>query len=516
MLVLAVIMAAVSPALVGVGAGSADGDSPTISITHVATGQPEPGVVKFETSYDVPETVSNLTVTPGKSERVTVTSGTGFENQRGAWTWSREEATTTEPTVGWRASVNESDDVLGGFDAVGTGTWALFEMPYLDYRYWYREENPTIESTVTTGPNTTGYVAGETVYLGRYTATESQRGDQQYTFVVPASAEAPPEPAAVFDTFAFANRALDVGETDPQVEVFVGPPPLRDGGLRYGSGGDPSAPERLWVTDSEPGDGSIYYHEYAHTRQAYNESDRMAWVIEAQAAYYDQLLVLYSGSGTYREFRDSVTTDEKASARLASANRTAPRRDADYFKGARVMAALDAEIRRATDRNSTLEDVWRAMNEQRGQLTYSDFKTIVAEVAGESVDGWLDRYLTTSAAPEVPDNRTLYAPVDGGIDSDGDGDATQAELANGTNPFVTSQQVNTDEDPTTLGTVVIASSVLITVAGIVGLVVVSLARGLDRVVGWVPRALSGRSLRRILLVTVGSIALCIGYAALFM
>lgn len=513
------VLVVMSPALAGATTASAGGDSPTVRVTHTATGHPEPGVVRFETTYGLPETVSNLTVTPGETERVTVTGGTGFDNESGRWIWSREEADTTQPTVVWRASINETDSVFDGFDAVGTGSWALFERPYLDYHYWYSDEQPTIDSTVTTGPNTTGYVSGETVYLGQYTATQSQRGDQQYTLVVPASAEAPPDPAAVFDTFGFANRVLDVGHTDPTVEVFVGPAPLRDGGLTYPNGDDSETPERMWVSDNEPADGSTYYHEYVHTRQVYNESDRMAWVTEAQAAYYDELLVLYSGAGTYGEFREGVTSAEHASARLASANRTAARRDADYAKGPRVMAALDAEIRRATDRNSTLEDVWRAMNEHQGRLTYSDFKTIVADVAGESFDDWLDRYLTTSAAPDVPLNRTLYAPVDSGIDSDGDGNDTQAELANGTNPFETSQQLDADtedDDPTTLDEVVILSSLLATLAGLLGVVVVSLARGLDRFVGWVPQVLSGRSLTRILLLTVTGIAVFVGYAALFM
>jgi hypothetical protein len=523
LLVVAVLLGLVAtPALAGAGTATAQGDSPTIRVTHVATGQPEPGVVRFETTYDIPETVTAFAVTPNESERATVTGGTGFEGESGVWTWRRDETDTTDPTVVWRARVNETDGVLGGLEAVGTGTWALFERPSLYFRYWYRDENPTVESTVTTGSRTAGYVSGETVYLGQYTATESQRGDQQYTLVVPASAESPPEPATVFATFGFANRVLDVGVTDQEVDVFVGPDPLRDGGLRYGRE-NPRAtdtPERMWVNEIEPADGSTYYHEYAHTRQAYNQSDRMEWVTEAQAAYYDELLMLYSGSNTYAEFHEGVTRGEYADARLAAPNRTEARRSADYAKGPRVLAALDGEIRRGTDRNRSLEDVWLAMNRHQGRLTYDDFKTIVADVAGESFDDWLDRYLTTTAAPEVPLNRTLYAPVDSGIDSDGDGNDTQAELENGTNPFATAQEptvgTDDDDDPTTLDTVIILCSLVTTFIGCVGLVVVSVGRGLARVVEWVPGAVSERSLLRLLLLTVGSVAVFVGYAALFM
>lgn len=193
------------------------------------------------------------------------------------------------------------------------------------------------------------------------------------------------------------------------------------------------------MTGSYPGNSSVYVHEYAHTRQRYNETDRMDWFDEASASYYDALLSLHAGYQNYDEFRHYVTSEEYADAVLANPDRPG---QADYDKGARVLAALDAKLRQSTDGAATLEDVWRRMNEHDGAVTYADFKAIVADVAGTNMDDWLDRYVTTDAVPDIPQDRQWFVPMESETDADGDGVPKSAELENGTDPF----EPDTDSD----------------------------------------------------------------------
>ena len=85
--------------------------------------------------------------------------------------------------------------------------------------------------------------------------------------------------------------------------------------------------------------------------------------------------------------------------------------DASYTKGMRVSAALDAEIRAASDGSTTLQSVFRRANAHDGPVTEAALAAFASEAAGESLTEWVDRYVGTSAAPEVPPS--LAASGDG-------------------------------------------------------------------------------------------------------
>ncbi|MFB6255524.1 MAG: hypothetical protein ABEH58_02160, partial [Haloplanus sp.] len=370
------------------------------------------------------------------SDRLTITGATGFveRSESARWRWERGESEIETPSVRMRYAVNRSSDVHGGLNFVDAGAWALLKPPdpVLD-GYRSRWGRAAFDRSVGVAEGETGYATPEMVYLGPHERTNGTRGGQEFVVVTPAAA-ATTNVSAVLDALGAANRLYNVPRREARAVVFIGPDPLRTGGLAPG--------DSLWVHADRPPDSQVYVHEYVHTRQEFETTRRMHWIVEAQAAYYDELLLLYRGTTTYRRFHAQVSTARGATRRLAPANRTAYIIAADYTKGARVLAALDAKIRAASERNASLADVFRRLNRHEGRVSYADFEDAVAAASGQRFDEWLDRSLTTATAPTVPDNRSLYAPTQSGIDSDDDGLTTAAELDNGTDPFV----ADTDRD----------------------------------------------------------------------
>ena len=415
-------------------------DPPVINATYAFERNRDPGVVTVRVTYDVPESVTGLEVNPAarNSSRVTITDVTGFvEGPEGdRWRWGRDESAVEAPSVRMRYAVNESSDVFDGLNYVDTGAWALFDPPRPVLNgYRSSEGQATFDRTVVVADGESGYATPGMVYLGQYRQTSGTEQGQEFVVVTPAAATRM-NTSTVLDTLGATNRLYDVPGRDERVVVFAAPSPLREGGVRASPNGvNRSRVDSIWVSAESPTDSSTYVHEYIHTRQEFETTDQMSWIVEAQASYYDELLPLYRGSITYREFHAAVSTTENATRRLAPENRIADTRIADYSKGARVLAALDAKIRTASGRTGSLTDVFRRMNRHDGHVSYADFKTIVAAVSGRQFDGWLDRHLTTTAAPAVPRNQSLHAPVQSGIDSDDDGLDTAAELDNGTAPF---------------------------------------------------------------------------------
>ena len=517
-------------------------ETPTINRTYVFRQSPEPGVVTARITYEAPPPVTEMVLRPAELNggRVEITDTNGFvaadDNTR--LTWDRSDSTSDTSSVTIRYHVNQSDPVLGGPDFVGTGEWALFAPPQPILTGVRTTEEVAAHSQTTLADGTTGYATPTMVYLGPYEVTTGTRAGQQFTLITPAAA---PEQnaSAIFDTLGATNRLYDVSGGNDSVVVFTGPDPLRQGGvtLRSRNRSD-SHGASLWVhADSQP-NSSVYVHEYIHTRQRYETTTRMRWLTEAQASYHEALLSLYRGSQTYRAFHEDVATTEDANRTLAPTTRTTDRLGADYTKGARVLAALDVKIRAASNRDRSLTDVFQRMTRHEGPVSYADFKNIVASVAGQRFDAWLDQYLTTSAVPPVPDNQSAYAPVQPGLDSDDDGLDTNAELANGTDPFVsdtdgdgvgdetelrqgtdpltanTSQ--NGDESDPGLGISLVVLG-LIAVAGLsgVGALSVGAAKLLHRVGGVGPQVLLRRSATRLAVVAVVALAIFVALSVHF-
>jgi hypothetical protein len=147
-------------------------------------------------------------------------------------------------------------------------------------------------------------------------------------------------------------------------------------------------------------------HEYVHTRQDFSTATDMEWIIEAGGFYYMALVPYNCGTMSWRNFEsrvapsgsDAILTQNTSYAAAAT-------------RGTAVLAALDRRIREQTDGNKTLAAVFRELNE-RGAVSYTDFKTVVADVAGQSFDQWLDAHVDGSDPIEPPE-RGQFDPTDG-------------------------------------------------------------------------------------------------------
>jgi predicted metalloprotease with PDZ domain len=147
------------------------------------------------------------------------------------------------------------------------------------------------------------------------------------------------------------------------------------------------------VSASEPLDSpnSVWFHEYVHTRQAFEVTGEMRWFREASAEYYAARLAFEQD----RIDRAAMETHLDGPGRRATLADPTTWRDerVPYTKGARVLALLDRTIRTSTDGERSLETVFRRLNAHEGPVSYADFERIVADVAGHSMDRWLDRYV---------------------------------------------------------------------------------------------------------------------------
>ncbi len=219
--------------------------------------------------------------------------------------------------------------------------------------------------------------------------------------MVPEAAEMAELPDTVADALAEASDDLRVGARNERLTVFVAPAPIDAPGKL--SRAQVEGRQDMYVGAGRPLDtaDNAWFHEHVHSRQSYETGSGMAWFDDASAEYYAAWLA-HEGDHVSREaFYDYVRTDEASDAVLRDTESVTD--SASYFKGIRVLAALDGEIRDASDGERTLQDVFVAMNAHEGPVDDEAFATLVEEAAGEPRDEWLATYIGTDAVPAVPD-----------------------------------------------------------------------------------------------------------------
>lgn len=413
-LVLLVVVAATPAAAItgGAAAGAGpssdatetnDDDRPELRFGYAFERLPDrPGEVRVTVRTAVPDGVTTVGVEPPANATVVDTDGyepTTREGER-EWVWNRTAA-TSRPTLTYTVGVNRTGD--GRLEAVDTGDWALFNWRQVDPSWRYTRGADAPEPAVTER----GVAAGKGVvgpgyaYLGPHGTTTRSVDGEEIRLVVPAAARdgMRASPSAVADSLATAADDLRVGARNERLTVFVAPDPIAASG-RLSRAGD--ARQDMYVAADEPlaTADSTWLHEYAHSRQSYESGPDMAWFDDASAEYYAALLAHEQGLVAERAFYDHVRTDAYADTTLARTESAADR--APYEKGMRVLAAADARIRADSDGERTLAAVFRAMNERDGPVTREAFAAAVSDAAGRDRTDWVDRYVTTSAVPDVP------------------------------------------------------------------------------------------------------------------
>jgi hypothetical protein len=400
-------------------------DDPLVFDYTLARLPDRPGEVRVTVTVTVPATVTAVGIDPAANATLVAAEGFTPETYEGEreFRWERTDEGRATASVTYDTSVNRTDDAT--LEAVDTGDWALFNWQSTDRWRYAREAGTARPATVERASVAGEGVAGAAfAYLGPHETHTRRVAGEELRLVVPAAAEMAVEPATVADALARAARDLRVGGRGDRLNVFVAPAPIEAPGRFSRTELDGTrdmfvrADERLDTPDN------AWFHEYVHSRQAYETGAELDWLDDGLAEYYAALLTHRQGRISERAFYDYVRTDRYAGAVLAETESVTD--SASYFKGMRVLAALDARLRTASDGDRTLADLFRAVNDHPGPVTRATLTDLVT--AGDGPDAaWVERHLSTSSVPSVPaflpDDETTSA-VDGEV-----GDVVDAAVA---------------------------------------------------------------------------------------
>ena len=371
----------------------ADGDS-SIDVQYTIDREPsQSGRVRVTATIERPQHVTGLSVrTPAET---TVRRADGLQPDGDRWrlTGAAETAqlTYTVP-VGFTTTFGQR--------TADTHNWTLLARQEVSLRArwrWHIGSRPTWNESLALAPDQSG-VAGTTVaYIGPYdTATRTVGGDQ-ITLIVPAEADLRPNRTAVLDSISYAKGASTAGTDHDHNRVFVAPNELAPGGYTPSNGesdvivnaGEPvRSPVNVWV------------HEYRHTRQTFETTTAMDWLSEGSADYHAAALTYSAGGISETQFRDRITTERHETADLTQPDSwDGP--GAQYHKGTRVVAAIDARLRQSTDGNRTFEAVLDRLPRRDERVSFALFAETVSAVAGDDLDAFV-RQAVTGTAPSVP------------------------------------------------------------------------------------------------------------------
>ncbi|WP_435068319.1 hypothetical protein [Haloplanus sp. C73] len=390
----------------------------------------EPGSVTLTFEYEVPSSVTGLRVAiPVVSlDGITVDGMEGFERtEDGRFLWDTE---TERPTVSIRMAVGDS--MASGVRGLERDDWAFVSEP--NTRVQVRTDaRPLQTDSLTIAEGEDGFARSHLAYVGAHERRNVTVGDGQATFVLGA---ADANPGRAIEFLRTADGRFDFGVQRDSMTVFV----LPLSGLDEAPVQAATVDTAFWVGRSGvrlDSTGSVFTHEYVHTRLGTVGRSDATWLTEASAEYYGRVFAFNDGIGTYDSFLDGLRADEygpDGRSAVLTDSETWRGTSANYDKGAHVLAALDAEIQRRTDGEQSLSDVFAGRSEPF--QNYQAFRAAVIEVTGDdSIGSWLDRYATTDDLPPLPTDPAYYV-ADPSLDPDGDGMASGAELDADRHPFV--------------------------------------------------------------------------------
>ena len=418
LLALLLVSAAVAPLATPVAAQSETAGSPPSVDVTVERGD-DPAIVRLRLTFDAPSNARAFWVLDHGG---TVVASEGFvdgETKDGdsGYRWDRE---TESPSLTVVTSVDETSggDTFEGKEFAATEAWTLAPTPTLTVAWLpssdgeWRYRRPFAESYPHQVSFAEAGALGQSfLYVGQYEEYTRRSNGKRFRLVVAPNAEPATPPKKALDALAAANRNLP-GESPDSVLAFVLPDPIRRGGFSS------ALTDEFWVHEdaalSTP--SNLWVHEYVHTRQSFSLGTRMRWFREASAGYF-------AARSSLRNDRIERATVVRAFTGKTFANATLSKPatwsspEVPYYRGPLVLWALDRKIRDATGGERGLGDVFDRMNAHEGNVTYADFRHIVGDVAGQSMDGWLDRYVATSERPDV--GQVGVEEPDGGLDDRG-------------------------------------------------------------------------------------------------
>ncbi len=377
----------------GADAGQID-DEDTIRLRNELFATDEAGTVGVTTRAELPDRVTEFRVTLLSAIDAAVEAD-GFEPaddagpDESAWVWDGE---TANPSLTYATDANETVEAAGPLGARGTyrfvdaGEWALVRTPRTSASWSYTGQyDGDVRLSRENAVDGEGVASQAAAFLGPYEEHVREADGQRYRLIVPAAADPEATPDEVFDVFASASTALQVGARDETVFAVAAPTDVVEWGVRGLQIGDAD----LWVRDAEPAGttADVWTHEYVHTRQAYRAEPSGRWITEARATYYAALFALDRGAADFEAFEETLARGERdpdASAVLADPGTWEA--NPDYTKGALVAGEIDRRLRVATDGSASLATVLRELNAAYGPVTNADVLDAIEAAAAEGAD----------------------------------------------------------------------------------------------------------------------------------
>lgn len=254
------------------------------------------------------------------------------------------------------------------------------------------------------------------LFIGDYDENTTDVGDYQIRLVRPAGVEPRLGTETILTALDDASHFLDVGGSASVADedLFIFAHPDMHGG---------AAALNTFAANAEAGI-ELWFHEYLHTRQDYRADAEVAWIVEAEATFYQFLMKWkLTPDWDFQEFQSRVGVDPDVGDGVVITDPdTYPddRAPPSYWKGAAIIGALDMEIRERTDGEATYQDVLRTFNENyradREEVrpayplrVHSDFTEAIEEVVGDPMDDFMETYVFGDETPAPPDDPTLYA-----------------------------------------------------------------------------------------------------------
>jgi len=386
----------------GVGAAQS-AESATIDRTMTLGLTPEePGRIAVTLDYDFPDSLRSFEVTV--PEESVVESADGFEQaslRRYDWTGEGESASLTVEVAANESSTGGRAQAAGGnYDFLDAGPWALVRIPQTSSRWsWAGGDDSSVSLTTTHRVAGEGYVGDTMAFLGPHEQYRRTVAGQTFTLIVPDAADLTESPDDVLDSLGAASRSLRVGDRDPRVNVFTAP-----SGMSWGARGIQYGDTDAWVlADAELARASnTWLHEYVHTRQAFQTATEMRWLTEASAEYYGALLALQQDRITYRQFRDHLERGQRAAfADTVLARPGTWSTGSQYYRGALVVAAVDRQMRLASDGSATFADAFDALNVASPPVTGPAFEATIGDLSTATVADRAAYWTTTTAVPDT-------------------------------------------------------------------------------------------------------------------
>jgi len=387
-----------SPAALGVESGpptqigTSDVDR-SIDVRYTVEREPNrTGRVRVTATIERPQHVTGLSVrTPAAT---TVRRADGLRPDGDRWRISDDTGTarlTYTVPVGLSTTFGQR--------TADTDNWTLLARQEVSLRArwrWHVGPRPTWNESLALAPGQDGVAGSTAAYIGPHeTETRTVNGDR-ITLVIPAAADMRPNRTTALDSISHAKRASTAGTDHDHIRVFVAPNDLAPGGYTPSNGesdvivnaGEPvRSPVNVWV------------HEYRHTRQTFETAPAMDWLSEGSADYHTAALTYSAGGIDEARFRDRITTERHETADLTQPDSwDGP--GAQYHKGTRVVAAIDARVQRSTDGGRTFETVLDRLTRQDERITLELFAETVSAVAGDDLDAFV-RQAVTGTAPSV-------------------------------------------------------------------------------------------------------------------